>query len=380
MAGENQEMEEEYDLVIIGAARQYPGFRSESGLRMTGFSDRPIVLLPEAHTYHDTFEAKYVTQYLEEYVDVHVYGGKSLRDRVIFGFKVAGIEKAKDPRSSPAPKDEANTGMEQRCPPLELFAALSPSCFTPQTWVSRFIHQSSIINGIVSKIWKGADEDAAKLAHFEREDALAGSSGLKPESEIYWCNGPMGLIHHDDFWETVAKNVKVYRGDIQRLEPRAIILEDGTEVVTDMLLCGTGWTRGYPFLTPQQIREFGLPHPPEEDPSSESEIWESLTEKATQEILSSFPKLRNPSKQQLKYRKNTSTPTPTRLYNLLTPLSDLPTPSLVFLSHLLPHRRSPSHLEHGLFLLAPQLTHPLRRHTRNSIHQYIFGPTVSGAR
>lgn len=128
------------------------------------------------------------------------------------------------------------------------FAALSPSCFTSQTCVSRFIHQSSVINSIVSKIWKGADEDAAKLAGFEREDTLLGFRGLKPESEIYWCNGPIALIHHDDFWDTVAKNVKVYRNDIQRLKPRAGILEDGSVIDTDMLLCGMGWTRGYPFL------------------------------------------------------------------------------------------------------------------------------------
>ena len=43
--------------------------------------------------YHDTFEAKYVTKYLEEYVDVHIYIKEGLRDRVIFGFKVGGVEK-----------------------------------------------------------------------------------------------------------------------------------------------------------------------------------------------------------------------------------------------------------------------------------------------
>lgn len=59
---------------------------------MTGSSDRPIVLPPDANTYHDTFEAKYVTWYIEDYVDVHVYDGKSLRERVIFGFKVSRIE------------------------------------------------------------------------------------------------------------------------------------------------------------------------------------------------------------------------------------------------------------------------------------------------
>ncbi len=50
--------------------------------------------LPEDATlYHDIFEAKYVTDYLERYVDSHVYDGKSLRDRVITGFGVNAIDK-----------------------------------------------------------------------------------------------------------------------------------------------------------------------------------------------------------------------------------------------------------------------------------------------
>jgi dimethylaniline monooxygenase (N-oxide forming) len=74
-------------------ARHYEGFRSESGLRMTGFSDMPINLPEDAEQYHDTFEAKYVTKYLEEYVNNHVYNGKSLRDRIIFGYQVQSLEK-----------------------------------------------------------------------------------------------------------------------------------------------------------------------------------------------------------------------------------------------------------------------------------------------
>jgi hypothetical protein len=74
-------------------ARQYKGFWSQSGLRMAGFSDTPIKLPEDAEMYHDAFEAKHVTRYLEEYVDNHVYSGRSLRDRVIFGFSVQGLKK-----------------------------------------------------------------------------------------------------------------------------------------------------------------------------------------------------------------------------------------------------------------------------------------------
>lgn len=60
---------------------------------MSGFSDIPITLPPNAQTYHDIFEAKYVTKYLEEYVDRHVYSSRTLRDRIIFGLTVQALEK-----------------------------------------------------------------------------------------------------------------------------------------------------------------------------------------------------------------------------------------------------------------------------------------------
>lgn len=60
---------------------------------MSGFSDTPITLPPDAETYHDIFESKYVTKYLESYVDRHVYNGRSLRDRICFGISVCQVEK-----------------------------------------------------------------------------------------------------------------------------------------------------------------------------------------------------------------------------------------------------------------------------------------------
>lgn len=60
---------------------------------MSGFSDVPISLSPDAVTYHDIFEAKYVTEYLEKYADSHVYSGKSLGDRMMFKVKVLKMNK-----------------------------------------------------------------------------------------------------------------------------------------------------------------------------------------------------------------------------------------------------------------------------------------------
>ena len=76
--------------------RNYETFWTQTGLRMTEFSDVPLTLPEGEETYHDIFRAKNVTKYLEDYLDTHVYCGRSLRDRVVLNFPVSHIEKDSD--------------------------------------------------------------------------------------------------------------------------------------------------------------------------------------------------------------------------------------------------------------------------------------------
>ena len=73
--------------------RTYEAFWSQTGLRMTEFSDVPLELPPDEQTYHDTFQAKHVTTYLESYIDSHVYAGRSIRERLTFEIEVRSIQK-----------------------------------------------------------------------------------------------------------------------------------------------------------------------------------------------------------------------------------------------------------------------------------------------
>ena len=60
---------------------------------MTSFSDVVLEIPKDAPNVHDTFEAKYVTHYLEDYVDSHVYNGTSLRSRIRLNAQVRSVEK-----------------------------------------------------------------------------------------------------------------------------------------------------------------------------------------------------------------------------------------------------------------------------------------------
>ena len=60
---------------------------------MTSFSDILLDLPKDAPRAHDTFPAKYMTEYLESYVENHVYQGKTLRDRIRLNTEVCSVEK-----------------------------------------------------------------------------------------------------------------------------------------------------------------------------------------------------------------------------------------------------------------------------------------------
>ena len=126
------------------------------------------------------------------------------------------------------------------------------------------------------------------------------------------------MIQHEDFWETIAKNVAIHRSNIRTMQPRSILLEDASEVPSDVLFCGTGWVQHYPFLSKEQVVKFGLPHDPTEDNKEEAQKWNALLDAADKQVLTQFPVLANPPPHFNPPAKSTGT----RLYNGITPLND----------------------------------------------------------
>ena len=49
---------------------------------------------PEDDIYYEFFKAKYTSKYMEEYLDSHSFADRSLRDRIVLGFKVKTIKKS----------------------------------------------------------------------------------------------------------------------------------------------------------------------------------------------------------------------------------------------------------------------------------------------
>ena len=71
--------------------RHYNTFWSQIGYRLAEFSDMPMRRPPEDEMKNEFFDAQVITEYLEEYLDRHVYHRRSLRDRLVSGFHVETI-------------------------------------------------------------------------------------------------------------------------------------------------------------------------------------------------------------------------------------------------------------------------------------------------
>ena len=147
-------------------------------------------------------------------------------------------------------------------------------------------------------------------------------------ASFFWNNGPIGMIQHDDFWDLVSQKVNIYRADLSDTTADSIILEDGRQVPTDILLCGTGWNANYPFLSTEQVIQLGLPHDPSQDSDSERQTWTNLMDAADRQIQTQYPILASPPPNSKPPASDPTPLTPARLYQGIAPLTD---PTILFL-------------------------------------------------
>jgi dimethylaniline monooxygenase (N-oxide forming) len=75
--------------------------------------------------------------------------------------------------------------------------------------------------------------------------------GLYPDKPLeVMANGGISIVSSGFMEAVAADKIKVHRPQIQRLDKGRAILEDGTELEIDLLICGTGWHHRLPFLAP----------------------------------------------------------------------------------------------------------------------------------
>lgn len=111
----------------------------------------------------------------------------------------------------------------------------------------------------------------------------------------------------------------MYLEDITHLQATHVCLQSGTEISTDVLLCGTGWKpTSFDFFSADELARLGLPHRLEDEPPETTKLWDQMTQQADREVLDRFPILAEPPE----HHHKASQITPYRLYNGIAPLND----------------------------------------------------------
>ena len=105
---------------------------------MVGFSDVPVAPPRDAPSYYGCIEAKYVNKYFEDYIDNHVYNGRSLRSRIYFGKRVDKIEK-KDGMWTVSTSDSETGQWEFRSPRVVIATGLTSTPNLP----TALLHQET---------------------------------------------------------------------------------------------------------------------------------------------------------------------------------------------------------------------------------------------
>ncbi|MCJ1392862.1 monooxygenase [Xylographa bjoerkii] len=205
---------------------------------------------------------------------------------------------------------------------IRVASTLSPSFLVPESWWTRFLHETKLGRKILQGIWTGANAEAMPPENIKHREKLL------PHTPIFWQNGTGGLLNHTDFWETITDSVEIYQSDLRELDAGLVRLKSGEEVPTDVLLCGTGWLPALDFFDNDLLVTLDLPHEIADEPVEYSEKWATLEKEADQKVIQKFPMLATPPAHYTKPR----TLTPYRLYNGIASIRD---DSIVFIGHVL---------------------------------------------
>lgn len=157
--------------------------------------------------------------------------------------------------------------------------------------IRKSLHTSWLGRKAVDAFWWVLSSDANALMGWDRHPE---TMKLKPRHSAFWTGSGLGILNFEgDFLELVREGkVKVFLADVDELGEGVVRLSDGTELVTDAVVCATGWKARPPIkFSPEGMdAELGLP----------SNATQMFSQKdiaaADAEVLSRFPKLREQPK------------------------------------------------------------------------------------
>lgn len=159
-----------------------------------------------------------------------------------------------------------------------------------ETWLSTFLLRTGLGSWMHGRLERAVSEQTRQAARYDdRPGARESFKNLNSGINAFFLTASAGMIHHEDFWDAIAQNVDVYREDIDHLGDNSIVLASGNEIQADTILCGTGFKEIFPFFTPKQCVELGLPHAISDEPPEVTKNGRRLPQPPQPKFWTAFP-------------------------------------------------------------------------------------------
>jgi len=197
---------------VWSASRHYPHFWAQSGARVSGYPDKRFQPPVDAEEYYDLVPAKYLGEYLEDYVDEKVFEGKGLRERIALRTWVKDVRKVEGLWRVSAEKEEEGKVMF-RAKKIVVATGLSslpnmPDLPGKESFNGLILHQKDVGRSKVltpeeerledheSVTIYGGAKSAADLAYAAARDTSRNGQHRK----VNWIirssgGGPLGMVH-----------------------------------------------------------------------------------------------------------------------------------------------------------------------------------------
>lgn len=171
----------------------------------------------------------------------------------------------------------------------------------------KFLHGTFIGRILVDLFWKVLSSDVIAANGYNSHSEL---KKLKPWNSAFWIGSGLSILNYNtDLFALVKQGkIRVHIDNIDHLEPKRVVLSQGTTLNADALICSTGWKKESTVkFSGLGKEEFGLPYTPTEKLA--------LNKEADEMVLSMFPRLAN--QPELKFEPKTTDPL--RLYRFIVP-------------------------------------------------------------
>lgn len=205
--------------------------------------------------------------------------------------------------------------------------------FSPCIWgaedgyprIRGFLHGTPIGRAIVNAFWNVLAQDVVAANGYDKDPEV---KKLKPWNSAFWIGSGLSILNYPtDFFDLVrSRRINVYVADVTSLSEKTVHLSTGEALPSEVLVCATGWKARPPIHFTGCISDENLGLPFYSDKPDE------LAQKADEEILKQFPRLKDQPKLKVSNsaEKTDGTNRPFRLHRFMVPPSTSEDRNLAF--------------------------------------------------